>query len=166
MGRFIKPEMGKPFMGDSDGGLLSVGLILIAGGVLLFVNGFRSVHQKRLIENIPTSKIRGIAMGLVEVKGKAIPAQGKLLKSPFSNSDCVYYEYSIESLKPGSKNGFGELKSGERREPFYLQDETGTVLVDPKGAEMDIPEGYRFSTILELQNQTHTLDIPGEMKKV
>ena len=38
-------------------------------------------------------------MGLVEIYGEVIPSKGHLLKSPFSNHDCVYYKYEIQELR-------------------------------------------------------------------
>ncbi|MDD5086676.1 MAG: hypothetical protein PHV16_02895, partial [Candidatus Nanoarchaeia archaeon] len=60
-----------------------------AAGVFLFWEGIKTLKHKRLIENIPTSKIRSLAMGLVEIYGEVVPAYKEVLKSPFSNKDCV-----------------------------------------------------------------------------
>ena len=39
------------------------------------------LREKRLIENILTSKIRSIAMGLVEIFGEVVPTEEKILKA-------------------------------------------------------------------------------------
>ena len=116
-------------------------------GLIPFVMGFVWLKKKRLIENTPTSKVRSLAMGPVEVYGEVVPAQGKVLRSPFSGRDCVYYRYSIEEYRRSGKNNqWVTVKSGEERTHFFLQDETGTVLVDPKKARIDIPMDAEFGS--------------------
>ena len=73
----------------ADDRLFSYSAIGFFAGLFLFWKGFSWLKQKRLIENIPTSKIRSIAMGLVEIYGEVVPTQEKILKSPFTNKDCV-----------------------------------------------------------------------------
>lgn len=114
-------------------------------GIFLFFKGFILLKKKRLIENLPTSKIRSLAMGLVEIFGAVVPAEKMILKSPFSNKDCVYYGYTVEELRGSGKNQrWVTVKKDEKYVHFYLKDETGMVLVDPKGAKMDIPVDSEF----------------------
>lgn len=115
---------------------------IILGPLFLFY-GFKSWHLKRLIENTPTSKIRSIAMGLVEIYGTIHQPFNKFLTSPFANKECAYYKYSIEELKH-SKNGqyWAQIKTGEQRTPFYLKDNTGEVLVDPQSATITMLSTY------------------------
>ena len=53
----------------------------VAGPVLLFC-GFRALRLHRLIDNTPTVKVRSMAMGLVEVKGRI--EERSRLTAPFS----------------------------------------------------------------------------------
>jgi len=117
------------------------------GGIFLFFRGLLWLKQKRLIENLPTSKIRSLAMGLVEIFGEVVPAEKRILKSPFSNRDCVYYRYKIEEYRSSGKSGhWATVKKDENSVHFYLKDCTGMVLVDPTGAKMDIPKDNAFSS--------------------
>jgi hypothetical protein len=101
--------------------------------------------MKRLIENIPTSKIHSIAMGLVEIKGRVIPVDDRvLLKSPFSNKDCVYHKYLIETDMGIKDENWVTIGFGENHQLFYLKDTTGSVLVNPKDAKIDIPKDNEF----------------------
>ena len=114
-------------------------------GLYYFVKGLSWLKQKRLIENTPTSKIRSLAMGLVEIYGEVVPVEGKLLKSPFSIKDCVYCKYVIEEYRRSGKNShWVTVKGDEKMAPFYIKDDTGVVLVDPKGAKMEIPMDFEF----------------------
>lgn len=121
-------------------------IILIIGfgfGIFLFIAGFSKLKQKRLIENIPTSKIRSLAMGLVEVYGEAISKKEPLI-SPLSNSKCVYYRLTVEEYRSSGKSSrWVTIDREEKREQFYVKDETGKVLIDPKKAEIDIPIHYK-----------------------
>ena len=113
-----------------------VGIIV---GIILFFAGIKWFGYKRLIENIPTSKIRSIAMGLVEIFGKVIPIENNLLNSPFSNTECVYYKYTVERwVKRNDKHHWQIVNSGKTSLPFKLNDDTGSVLIDPVGADIDI----------------------------
>jgi hypothetical protein len=96
--------------------------------------------MKRLIENTPTSKIRSIAMGLVEIYGEVEILKDNILKSPFSNNDCVYYKYTVKELRQsGKSSSWVTIKKGEEKKFFYLKDKTGSVLIDLTGAKIDIP---------------------------
>jgi hypothetical protein len=121
----------------------AAGVVFFVIGILIFISGLTAFKMKRLIENIPTSKIRSIAMGLVEINGKTIAK--KLLKSPFSKKNCVYYRYTIEEYRRSRKNSrWVTIKRGLDGVPFILKDNTGTVLVEPKGAKVDIPKDFEF----------------------
>lgn len=117
------------------------------GGIYYFVKGLSWLKQKRLIENTPTSKIRSLAMGLVEIYGEVLPEKKNLLKSPFSQKDCVYCKYTIEEYRREGKNShWVTVKSAEKMAQFYLKDDTGTVLVDPRGARLEIPMDFEFNS--------------------
>jgi hypothetical protein len=124
-----------------------IALYGIIFGSIVFFKGFMWLKQKRLIENTPTSKIRALAMGPVEVYGEVSHAFKKILKSPFTGSDCIYYKYLVQEERR-SKNStyWATVKKGEDSTHFYLKDNTGSVLVDPKKATIDIPEDYSFTS--------------------
>ena len=111
-------------------------------GIGLLYYGFTRFRMKKLIENTPTSKVRSLAMGFVEVYGTVLPFGKKILSGPFSQKDCVYYRYIIERYETNRKGGgsWRTVQSGNESVPFSLQDASGSVLVDPTGAEIDIAE--------------------------
>lgn len=125
--------------------IITIGGLLF--GLYLFFKGFIWLRHKKLIEALPTSKIRSIAMGLVEIFGEAIPSKGNTLNSPFSNKQCVYYKYTIEEYrKSGKSSKWVTVKSGEDKRHFFVKDDTGTVLIDPKGADISIPIDFEFNS--------------------
>jgi len=126
------------------------------GGFGLSVYGWMVRQQKRLIEHIPTSTIRSLAMGLVEISGQAQPEEG-LLSSPFSGLPCVFYSYVVEEHVGSGKNARWEtVGEGTSKEPFFVGDTTGRVLVVPLGAELILPDErtYRNNWLGELPPTT------------
>lgn len=122
-------------------------ILLTIFGIGLFGWAIISFRKKRLIENIPTSKIRSIAMGLVEIYGEVVPEEDNILKSPFTQSDCVYYKYKIEELQSTGKSvHWHTIRKGWNYCYFYLKDDTGRVLVDPMDAIIDIPVDNMFKS--------------------
>ena len=121
--------------GSNDNGF-GFGAMLLVGGLLVFYNSLKNLKKKRLFENIPTSKMRSIAMGLVELKGKIEMAEN-LLKDPFDDKDCVYWYVHIEEhVKRGKRRRWVTRHKASDCVPFLFSDDTGSVLVQPKNADM------------------------------
>ena len=120
-------------------------LVVFSGlGVFFFFDGGKKWRRKRLIENIPGSKIRSMALGLVELQGNATPRVSPV-KAPLTKKDCVLYKYLIERYEQRGKNSEWVRVAGDTStSPFYLDDTTGKVLVDPSGAEINFatPDFY------------------------
>jgi hypothetical protein len=121
-------------------------LIFLGVGVYLFFWGFKRLRRKRKIENIPTSTVRGLAMGLVELVGKA--KKEMILKGPLSGEDCVFYRYTVERYQSSGKSGRWVIiaKGDSTACPFWLEDGTGKVLVLTQTAEWIMPVDYSFET--------------------
>lgn len=129
--------------------ILITSLLLLICGIILIIIGLLCFRVKRLIENTPTSKIRSIAMGLVEIFGEAFPFKNKILKTPFSQQDCVYYRYSIDELRSSGKNTYWHtIKKGQEKPMFILKDESGQVLINPKKAHININKKNKFESSL------------------
>ena len=120
---------------DRDGWIWAA--VGACAGVYLFYRGFRILQRKRLILNTPTSKIRSASMGLVELSGLAVGPY--TLTAPVTGVPCYYYRTIAWQLKQSGKNREWEKVADESLHvPFYLDDNTAKVLVNPQGAEMDI----------------------------
>ncbi len=125
----------------NDGRLLAAAVVGVFGGVYLFYRGFQILQRKRLIENTPTSKIRGAALGLVEVNGLATGPY--TIPAPITGVPCYYYRSVAWQIKRTGKNEHWEKVADESLHvPFYINDNTGCLLVDPQGAEMDIHRDF------------------------
>src|SRR5260221_10403809 len=113
----------------------------------------RACRRRRMIDNLPTSKTQGVFIGLVELKGACQCEQP--LASYLAGASCVYYSFDIEERwsrwvteeesdgKGGTRTvtrrqtGWTTVASGIESTPFYLQDETGNLLVRPEGARIE-----------------------------
>lgn len=111
-------------------------------GVVVFFRGFNRLRRKRLIENIPTSTVRGLAMGLVELQGQAKAT--RILHSPLTKTECVVYKYLVEEYRKSGKSGHWHKIAGGNSFscPFWLDDGTGKIMVYPSGAEIFWPKDY------------------------
>jgi len=127
--------------------IMTIGVLSVFIGLAVICIGFIFFRKKRLIENIPTSKIRSIAMGLVEIFGQVIPIKERILKSPFTDKECVYYQFTIEEYRSSGKNSqWVTIKKGEQRDLFYLKDDTGKVMIDPTGATIEARKNFEYQS--------------------
>lgn len=117
-------------------------------GIVWFFQGFRVYRKYRVLADTPEVPLRAVAMGLVEVHGKAQPLDGKLVTSPVSRTPCLFYKVNIERYHRNSKGGgsWRHYKTDEDGASFYLDDGTGRVLVDAHGAELDLLQTCRHAT--------------------
>jgi len=133
----------------------------MAAGIFLFFAGFRKLWRKRLIQNIPTSRVRSIAMGLVEIYGKAVP--DLLLTAPYTKTPCVFFHVIVERLERrhtsrGSSHRWVREFETKTDIPFYLEDETGCVAVDPRGADTELEMRYNVTEGNRRYREYHIAD--------
>lgn len=164
--------------------LLIAGLILVGIGIgLLFAK--KGQDKKALnMKFVQTSSVgtvlenakhitgelgAGNYTEIVELKGKVVCRHP--LEAEFSKTPCVYYsvkverEYETEEVTTNEKEGsststvvrkFETVSSNKRANPFYLEDQTGRILVDMEGKtpeaikthnryEEDAPTGISIS---------------------
>jgi len=108
----------------------------VIGGVVLFVYGFKLNRRKQLMETTPTSTVRSLALGLVEVVGAAKP-EGALLNAPFSRMPCIVYSYRVQERKGSGRNArWITVARAQSDRSFWLDDGTAKILVDPSQAEL------------------------------
>jgi hypothetical protein len=106
-------------------------MIGFGSGIYFFFRGFAPLQRKRFIQNIPRSTIRSAALGLVEISGKV--AGPYTILAPLSEQECFYYR--AMARQGGERTAVEETLSA----PFFLDDGTGKLMVDARGAETDLP---------------------------
>lgn len=113
---------------------LMAGMVL---GLYLFWKGFKVLQERRLILDTPQSNIRSAAMGLVEVSGLACGPS--TINAPISALSCYYYSTTVWQYKQSGRNkAWVKVAQETNSVPFYLDDNTGRLMINPDGAEMDI----------------------------
>ncbi len=161
-------------MSENTGKLFIYSIIGFFAGLYFFYKGFQSLKLKRTIENMPTSTIRSLAIGFVELKGIALSYQELLksklinnadqipkevLRSPFSQKECVYYKYTIERYVRRDKSSYWEtVRQGTKGSYLVLKDKTGTVLVNLDKAEIDVPLDKEYNSALGVDPPTAVLN--------
>lgn len=121
--------------------------LILAAGVVLFVFGAGAVY-KGLKELSPAYHIlrdepRSIQdlvyhSGPAEIEGVA-RGDEKGVKAPFSGTVCLAYEYEVKELQSSGKSSHWEtLDEGYAAAPFLVEDETGSVQVDGRVAELHL----------------------------
>lgn len=126
--------------------------LLILAAIALLVLGCRTLKKKRLIEDIPTSRVAGLFLGLSEVKGRAEMRRPRV--SFLAEIDCVHYAYTIQEkwqrtvtetytdskgktrTRTRTETGWTCVAEGGESPPFMVRDETGSVRVVPSGAKI------------------------------
>ncbi len=109
------------------------GALPFAIAMLMFWYAFYFLRMKRQMENTPTSKVRSVAMGMVEVKGQAIRSHA--LISPMSNTPCVFYRLTKYRRDRNNQWRISSVSSSDNV-PFLLEDETGRVEINPAGCRV------------------------------
>ena len=106
-------------------------------GIALFFYGFRLLQRRRLILDTPFSKIRSASMGMVEISGLAVGPYTMI--APITARPCYYYRTLVWEWKQDGKNKSWVPVAGEcMHVPFFVDDNTGRMLVDPRGADLDL----------------------------
>ena len=113
-------------------------LLGTGAGVWIFFKGFRVFREFKIVADTPCIPIRSLPMGLVQVRGKALSDQ--LIPSPVTHTPCCFYLVKIEHYESGEHGGWKHYRTDMDGGKFYLQDQTGKVLIDSCSAEYDLPE--------------------------
>lgn len=141
-----RETLGETLLREGTGFLVQLGMIWavvsLLGMAVPFVAFYRSLYfrsARRWTEFLPTSKVKDVFVGFVELNGKAESGADGPIIAPLSRRECVWTSREVEELRRGNKNRrYWETIIEERCDrPFYLSDETGRVLIDPTGAEID-----------------------------
>jgi len=132
-------------------------LFLWAGGgvvaAVLLGFGLRAGRRLRFLTDTPTSKAKGVFIGQVEIAGRASIDQP--VRSYLAGTESVWYKFAVEeewerwetetstnskgetTSRQVRRTGWRTVAQGGEAPAFFVEDDTGAVLVRPDGAEMD-----------------------------
>jgi len=127
---------------SNPGAFLLWCLIGICGGIYLFVQGFRLLQRRQLILNTPASKIRSASMGMVELNGLAVGPY--TMVAPITTRACYCYRTFVwEWRQEGKSKQWVKVAAECMHVPFFLDDNTGKIMVDPRGADLDLHRDFQ-----------------------
>jgi hypothetical protein len=115
--------------------VLTLGIGAIGGGAL----SLRWIKVARLIEDMPTSRIRSAAQGYVELTGRGLQLDGPQNFGPLTRRPCIWWRYRVSKKEQTGRNRtdtWRSIASGTSTQPFLLDDGTGRCMVRPDGAEI------------------------------
>ncbi len=121
----------------------------------------QNLKKKRLVDDVPTSKAKGVFIGLVEMKGKV--KCDNPLRSYLTEKPSVYYKWSVQEhwtrtrtehytdskghtkTRTKTESGWKTVASGGNHKPFDLCDDTGCVLVRPNKAKVEATKVMNYT---------------------
>jgi len=112
--------------------------IIIVISLIAFKRMVKWWNRSRMIQDVPSSKVRSASQGYVELTGLAKSMDGPPIVSPVSGKLCVWYRYKIEEKINQSdlKGHWKVIKKETSQELFLLEDETGRCVIDPDDADV------------------------------
>ncbi|MCJ8312048.1 MAG: LemA family protein [Saccharospirillaceae bacterium] len=123
----------------------SLPLSIILFVICLWV-GIKYTIKKRMLENIPTSKIKDLMVGLSEVNGTAIQYEDRKLIAPLNGCECFWYTY--DEAKMDVNNKWHSIHSYSTSKLFKCKDDSGAeLLVNPLRSE--ISTKFKEETIID-----------------
>lgn len=114
----------------------------ILSGIYLFVRGFLLLRRRKLILNTPVSKVRSAPMGLVEISGLAVGPY--TITAPITARPCYFHRtVAWEWKRRGRSSTWVKVAAECNHVPFFIDDNTGKVMVDPRSAELDLHRDFQ-----------------------
>lgn len=120
-------------------GLIALSSVAIAFGLYLFFRGLRLLARRRR-RNVPTCKIRDASLGRIEVTGSATGPH--TISAPIAGKPCFLYRTTAWQQRNSSHHEWEIVASETRHVPFFLDDSTGQLLIEPLGADLDLQDGF------------------------
>jgi E3 Ubiquitin ligase len=111
-------------------------------GIYLFCRGFQLLERRRLILDTPVSKIRSAAMGMVEISGLAVGPYTMI--APVTARPCYYFRTIVWEWKQrGRSKQWVKVAAECMHVPFFVDDNSGRMMVDPRGAELELHRDFQ-----------------------
>ncbi|MEM4781756.1 MAG: GIDE domain-containing protein [Halalkalicoccus sp.] len=113
-------------------GAVALGSLLVAG---------REIRLAYRVLSTPTGRVSDLLTdteGAIELHGTARVAE-ETLSGPFTGADCLLVEAVVEEYESGQHGGsWTEIDSLVQSVPFLLEEGSGSVLVDPRMADVRV----------------------------
>lgn len=118
-------------------GEYSIWLVLASFATLIALrNCYRCFKRARLIEDMPTARVRSASQGFTELIGIA-HLENQPLNSPLTATPCLWWSFQIEKYQSSGKSSrWVTVEKKHSEAPFFLRDTTGICRIEPHGAEI------------------------------
>ncbi|MGO9404121.1 MAG: hypothetical protein ACLPVW_11695 [Terriglobales bacterium] len=134
--------------------------VATAGGLYFLFAGFGLLARKRLLLATPTSKIGRAAPGLVEVTGVA--AGPYTTTAPLTGKPCFLYRTTAWQQRDANQDEWEKIAEETLHLPFFLDDSTSQLLIEPLGANLDLRRDFRqeYAASLFSSDSSGENDVP------
>lgn len=102
-------------------------------GLTSFWAWLANLKRYRSVADTPTARIASAPQGYVELFGRGRQPPGDHLTSPVNGLPCLWYRYRIERR---NNDRWELVESGISHDTFGMDDGSGSILIDPDGAEI------------------------------
>jgi hypothetical protein len=156
--------------GETQSLLLGVGGIALGVYILMNTGGVVTQFRNLLESEItPAGEVRANS-GVVELQGSAQPVDGTVT-SPHTDTECLLYDYNKTRITEHDNDFDGEEEHRDRDHldhqhehvRFRVEDESGSVMVDPEGAKLSVDRddagGHKESTDQRIKITEHRIDV-------
>ena len=121
----------------------------LATGLFCLWTAFRRYNFIKMIIHYPKMNLSAIKEGPVTVFGK-IKAHEKSLRAPVSKTECVFYNLKLEQeprfpKRRRSINAYKKVFEEEEGTCFYIENNTGKLLIDPEQLDYNVFMGITVS---------------------
>jgi hypothetical protein len=116
-----------------------IAVVVLILGVALIAAAQKDLRRRKRILDTPTSPIaQAPGSGLVEIKGRVLPGDQGLVRTPFSERNVVWFRITVEELRSSGKSStWVKVLSETDCKTFYVEDGSGqTARVVPSGANV------------------------------
>jgi hypothetical protein len=136
-----------------------------AVAVALLFGAFANLKKARVIEDVPTSKIRSAHQGYVELLGVARAHEGATAAAALTGEQCLWFDYKIERYQGGKNSDWTVVEKGSSDTLFALHDGTGECLVDPRGSDVIGAIRKRWTGYLRHPARTQETSLVGRLRR-
>ncbi len=119
--------------------MIAPALAVLLGSCLL-VRGLLLLARKRR-GPAPASTIDGVPQGQVEIHGASTGPYS--ITAPITGKACYLYRTTVWQQKRSTTHAWEKLADETLHVPFFLDDSTSRMLIEPLGAELEIPISLR-----------------------
>ncbi len=125
-----------------------LGVVALLAAICLAVLAYGLMELRlawRILRTDPDAVLDAPNGGPVELVGVA-ERDDRTVRSPFTGTECLAYEYEVEQERH-TRHGrtWERIASGREAVPFRLRDDTGSVLVEPPGADLRLGRAARIT---------------------